>query len=414
MKTDCNVKCDKNQEITLGGSYLTKQDEPYCSLDLAFTKIKLEYNESLPETENQLETNFRWMDLLKNHKETLNHENSVETVEKVSYILTDFQPDFLSLVDFWSATENDQSFEESWEDQSSSMLNRLTQTEDAATRLCASLSWRYSSDCKQKVKRNCDQFRTFLTHMNETRHMQIRFGSTEPISEEGRRLLAEKQEFIETQMNKMRLDLDDKLKRNFDTKIERLYETMFHRVTGEKYLRSACTLFEYMNGGEKPSICQDVNGNSYPTFAIIDFSEELCAYREVKKRSVVVPAVFPRDGEKVEEGVINLKELFGLKDVDDSRDGEGSSSGDVGDSSSSGDEGDSSNGGLDSRRIDWDLLINASHVGGETIFKIPNMEWLLKHDWISEEEKKKGPFFLREFVILPLAVLDYGYNHDAR
>ena len=70
----------------------------------------------------------------------------------------------------------------------------------------------------------------------------------------------------------------------------------------------------------------------------------------------------------VEKGVINLQQLFGV--------------------------------------TNWNDFVNSTAaIGGSTQFQIPDVDWLIKHGWITNEEKDQGPFFVKEFVIIPFPEL---------
>ena len=90
---------------------------------------------------------------------------------------------------------------------------------------------------------------------------------------------------------------------------------------------------------------------------------------------VIIPSRLESEGEEMEKGTINLSQLLDVKD--------------------------------------WRANMNASYIEGRTQFQIPDADWLVKYGWISEEERDKGPFFIREFLIFPLPFdEDYSTRFD--
>ena len=159
-------------------------------------------------------------------------------------------------------------------------------------------------------------------------------------------------------------ETDTEKKSDLENKIDRLYKNVRKRIGWHEEINRVCHLYEYMNGGEPVKGCVDFNSNQIPSFSPFVDSFDMCDYRQVAKRSVVIPAM----RNKTIPGTVDLYDMFRWK-------GDGI----------------------------YDRYYHQDHA---TFFQIPNEDWLVKHFWITEEERSKGPFFLREFTVFPLPFLD--------
>ena len=367
LSTECNVQCEMNDQIHLDWNKLEYRDDIRCSLDLAFAKISKEYNASLEEAkmDHHLRRINNWERVLKSDRRELTQQSITETMEEVSYIFTDMQAEFLDLVEFWSFIDRDPDQQNAWEVRLMAMVTRLTEVEQEGKRLCDRTDWtdywKLYSHCTTSVAEAFDMFRLYSNYMNETRQMKIytRWNKSSP---EAIQIQAEREKLILEEMGELQRGLKSKQKQDMVTKIKRLYSSMFFRVRVARNMKSACTRLKYMNGGQLPEECSNLS--QIPSSFSPVFQHEMCASRQLKKRSVVIPAAFPADGEEMEMGVINLREFF------------------VGE--------------------DWSKFMSKWKTRGETKFQIPDVDWLIKHNWIKETEKNQGPFFLREFQIVPL------------
>ena len=144
------------------------------------------------------------------------------------------------------------------------------------------------------------------------------------------------------------------------------------RIRREKYLRKACQLWEYLNGGRPVTACVNSHANALPKDLPKDLREEnfaqefpMCTFMKQEERQVIIPARLKgeEEEEEMEDGVIDLGELLDIRNLRQNNE--------------------------------------SSRVQGSTIFRIPDAEWLVKHGWISEEERDEGPFFVKEFLIFP-------------
>ena len=219
--------------------------------------------------------------------------------------------------------------------------------------------------------------------MNESRELQICSHAHE--GKPACRTDRERVIVIRDEMVKTREEIDSSYyTKLIHEEITNLYKFMLSRFGREVLIRRACTLFEYKNGGKLNGVkfpgwfgpyateflperhCVKPNSNGSPFLWKMRFREvedlKMCKHRVMKTRSVVIPARWPSADGTVEEGTVNLRDLFGKGELSD--DG-------------------------------WRYKMGAAK------FQIPNKDWLLKHRWISASEKE-GPFFLREFQVLPM------------
>ena len=82
--------------------------------------------------------------------------------------------------------------------------------------------------------------------------------------------------------------------------VVRLGSQLGNRVEREHYWRQACTLFEYMNGGQQPRECAHANVRRLPSSFSASYKHEMCASRDLRARSVFIPAKFPFFEEEAE------------------------------------------------------------------------------------------------------------------
>ena len=264
-------------------------------------------------------------------------------MDDVADTLAEVKSDLVSLIKFWVVIEGENRLQSQWIERLRIFDGQLENIKSKGLNSCSKIinvidrTFDWSSydegygftfeEMLDKSPRACasvvndvyEDYQEFRNYMNETRELKIRYPGVS-ISR------GDREEIVKFKLTELSKALDEGSKperklerRNKD--IDYLFKRMYERLEWEKKIGKICHLCEYKKGGELVEGCEDIKSNQIPysllqsvhSFGIHD----MCDFREVRNRSVVIPAKLAFDNSSVELGTVNLRELFGAKNLDD-------------------------------------------------------------------------------------------------